>query len=103
MDYRSLYLHFECGVCIYGGEPVLDVKRDFLETIARCHQITPEECEASGLRRMAREVPAHLRAADVRANKKRRTGNPPPPGVAIGSLSLLLRALFPLPAIRRHW
>ena len=35
---------------------VLDVKRDFLETIARCHQITPEECEASGLRRMAREV-----------------------------------------------
>ena len=56
MDYRSLYLHFECGVCLYGGGSVLDVKRDFLETIARCHQITPEECEASGLRRMAREV-----------------------------------------------
>ena len=56
MDYRSLYLHFECGACLYGGGAVLDVKRDFLETIARCHQITPEECEASGLRRMAREV-----------------------------------------------
>ena len=56
MDYRSLYLHFECGVCLYGGGSVLDVKRDFLETIARCHQITPEECEAGGLRRMAREV-----------------------------------------------
>ena len=56
MDYRSLYLHFECGVCLYGGPSVLDVKRDFLETIARCRQITPADCEASGLRRMAREV-----------------------------------------------
>ena len=40
--------------CDCGG--VLDVKRDFLETIARCRQITPADCEASGLRRMAREV-----------------------------------------------
>ena len=56
MDYRSLYLHFECGVCLYGGGAVLDVKRDFLETIAHCHQIAPEECEAGGLRRIAREV-----------------------------------------------
>lgn len=32
MDYRSFYLHFECGVCFYTSSVIADVKRDFLDT-----------------------------------------------------------------------
>ncbi len=43
LDYRSLYLHFECGVYLQGGNVIKEVKRDFTETLKRCHRITPEE------------------------------------------------------------
>ena len=36
LDYRSLYLHFECGVYFYRAQSVADVKRDFLETQEKC-------------------------------------------------------------------
>ncbi|MBQ8289178.1 MAG: cardiolipin synthase [Clostridia bacterium] len=36
LDYRSLYLHFECGVYFYRSSLVADVKRDFLETQEKC-------------------------------------------------------------------
>ncbi len=41
-DYRSLYLHFECATLIYDNPAVLDMKRDFLETLAVSTEITPE-------------------------------------------------------------
>lgn len=41
-DYRSLYLHFECATLVYDNPAVLDVKRDFLETLEKCEEITPE-------------------------------------------------------------
>ncbi len=43
LDYRSLYLHFECGVQIYGNKAVEQVKKDFLDTLEICHQVTAEE------------------------------------------------------------
>ena len=43
LDYRSLYLHFENGTYLYGSEKVLDVKKDFLETLNQCHEVTLEE------------------------------------------------------------
>lgn len=43
LDYRSLYLHFECGVYLYGGEVIREVEYDFRETLKRCHLITLEE------------------------------------------------------------
>ena len=43
MDYRSLYLHFECGVWLYNSNSVLDVKEDFLETLEFCRQITAKD------------------------------------------------------------
>lgn len=39
MDYRSLYLHFECGAYLYKTPSVLDVKHDFLETMKRARKI----------------------------------------------------------------
>jgi len=39
MDYRSLYLHFECGALLYGQEALMDLKKDSLETISKSKEI----------------------------------------------------------------
>lgn len=53
MDYRSLYLHFECGVWMYDSSAVLKVKEDSLATIAQSKEITMEFCKSqSGMKRM---------------------------------------------------
>lgn len=39
MDYRSLYLHFECGAYLYKTASVMDVKRDFMDTMKRARKI----------------------------------------------------------------
>jgi len=43
MDYRSLYLHFECGVWLYDCSCILDMKKDFLQTLEKCAQITLDD------------------------------------------------------------
>ncbi len=40
MDYRSLYLHFECGVWMYGNSSIYDLKEDFIRTLEVCREIT---------------------------------------------------------------
>lgn len=45
MDYRSYYLHYECGVWFYRSKVVMDVKQDYIQTIAKSHQISLEECK----------------------------------------------------------
>jgi len=42
MDYRSFYLHFECGVLFYCSSIVEQVKNDILETFAASQEITLE-------------------------------------------------------------
>lgn len=36
LDYRSLYLHFECGTYFYQSSIIADIKQDFLETQQKC-------------------------------------------------------------------
>ncbi|MDX9898489.1 MAG: cardiolipin synthase [Spirochaetia bacterium] len=43
LDYRSLYLHYECGVVLYGGPAVTALRDDFVETLSVCDQVTPGE------------------------------------------------------------
>ncbi|WP_053984043.1 cardiolipin synthase [Niameybacter massiliensis] len=43
LDYRSLYLHFECGVWLYKTDTVMDVKADYLETLKVCKEVTLAE------------------------------------------------------------
>ena len=43
MDYRSLYLHFECGVFLYTSKCIKDIKEDFLKTLEVSQEITLEE------------------------------------------------------------
>ena len=40
LDYRSLYLHFENGVWMYGCSAVGDVKKDFEQTFLACEEVT---------------------------------------------------------------
>ena len=57
MDYRSLYLHFECGVWMYESSAVMEVKKDALETFARSREITMEFCKKqSWIRRLVLSV-----------------------------------------------
>ena len=43
LDYRSLYLHFECAAYLYDSPAVADVERDFQSTAALCREITLED------------------------------------------------------------
>ncbi len=47
MDYRSLYLHFECGVYMYRTKMIADLKADFLETVLKCRQIAAGDIKTS--------------------------------------------------------
>jgi cardiolipin synthase len=40
LDYRSLFLHFECGVWMYGSSSISDIKADFLEALEQSQEIT---------------------------------------------------------------
>jgi cardiolipin synthase len=44
LDYRSLYLHFECGTYLYRADAVMHVKEDALRTFAVSHEVSLEEC-----------------------------------------------------------
>ncbi len=45
LDYRSLYLHFECGVWMYRSRAVMQVKEDVLDTMERSEEINIEFCK----------------------------------------------------------
>lgn len=44
LDFRSLYLHFECGIWMYRSDAVMQVKEDCLETFTCSKEITLEFC-----------------------------------------------------------
>ena len=45
LDYRSLYLHFECGVFMYRSQAVMQIKQDALDTIEKSREISLEFCK----------------------------------------------------------
>ncbi len=47
LDYRSLYLHFECGVWMYGTDAVGELKKDTEEVFAQSREITLADCGKS--------------------------------------------------------
>ena len=44
LDYRSLYLHFECAALMYRTPAVEAIEADFQATLAKCRRITREDC-----------------------------------------------------------
>ena len=44
MDYRSLYLHFECAAVLYGSSTVRQVRQDFDKSMEHCIEISLADC-----------------------------------------------------------
>lgn len=45
MDYRSLYLHFECGTFMYKTKSIMDLKNDSIETISKSKEVKLDQCK----------------------------------------------------------
>lgn len=45
LDFRSLYLHFECAAWMYKTSCIPDIKADYLNTLKECEEITFEMCQ----------------------------------------------------------
>ena len=56
LDFRSLYHHFECGTVLYGSCAVVQVKEDFVETLAVCQPITEKDCHPNLFLRVFQDV-----------------------------------------------
>ncbi len=56
LDFRSLYLHFECGLVMYGTKAVADVKEDFLKTLEISQEIKAEDCKVGLIRRLFQDI-----------------------------------------------
>ena len=44
LDYRSLFLHYECAAWMYRTQAVMQLKEDYLPMLDRCEEITLESC-----------------------------------------------------------
>lgn len=44
LDFRSLYLHFECATWLYGTNSVMDIKEDIKSTMEVSRAVTYDEC-----------------------------------------------------------
>ena len=49
LDYRSLYLHFECSALLYGGKVLEDIRADFAAIEAECEPVGLEDCRTGFL------------------------------------------------------
>jgi len=52
LDFRSLYLHFECGVLIYSSDTIAAIKEDFLKTLPVSQEVTLEQCAKNAFQRI---------------------------------------------------
>lgn len=56
LDFRSLYLHFECGVWMWHSTAVMEVKQDFMDTLDVCQEITEKDCKNHFIVRLLQDV-----------------------------------------------
>lgn len=57
LDYRSLYLHFECGAWMYDVSCIKDIYNDYVKTLEKCELMTLEKVKAiTLLQRLTRSI-----------------------------------------------
>lgn len=56
MDYRSLYLHFECGCYFENNSVIKDIKEDCIKTIEQSRLVTRKEAKTSRLKSFKQSV-----------------------------------------------
>lgn len=52
LDFRSLFLHFECNALFYRASILKDLKKDFTATRTQCKEITIKQCSDDTKRRL---------------------------------------------------
>lgn len=53
LDYRSLYLHYECGVWLAHSKSVVEIRDDIMETLDVCEQIPEDFSKNTPFKRLA--------------------------------------------------
>ena len=56
LDFRSLYLHYECGLWLQGGRAVRQLKEDYMNTLQQCRQIKAEDCRSGIVKTLFQEI-----------------------------------------------
>ncbi|MDR2481642.1 MAG: cardiolipin synthase [Spirochaetaceae bacterium] len=56
LDFRSLCLHYECGVFIYNNSQIIKIKEDFLSAISQCREFTLKDCARNSVHRLMQDV-----------------------------------------------
>ena len=56
LDYRSLYLNFENGICLYRCDALKDIRADFEKTFEVCKKISYEDAEVGYIREFLRSA-----------------------------------------------
>ena len=56
LDYRSLYLHFECGVWMYGAPCIQAMEEDYQLTLSKSQLFTKEDCRTSWWARLGQSM-----------------------------------------------
>ena len=56
LDFRSLYLHFECGVLLYASDTIASIKEDFLRTLPISQEIFLKDCSRNAFQRIVQDV-----------------------------------------------
>lgn len=55
-DFRSLYLHYECGQIMFGSGAVRAIKEDFLKTLEDCREVTKEDTKRNIFVRIGQSI-----------------------------------------------
>ena len=56
LDFRSLYLHFECGAWLLNCQAVKEIKEDFLTTLRFCTEVLEEDCRVGFIKKVLQNV-----------------------------------------------
>ena len=56
LDFRSLYLHFECGVWMCGSKALQQAQEDYLKTLEECKPILLEDTKNTTFSRLGQEI-----------------------------------------------
>lgn len=72
LDYRSLYLHFECAAFLYQVEEIAEIEKDFQRTLEKCQEVTLENRKKGTFFPAAGGVAAEMAgSADVKTGKRK--------------------------------
>ena len=56
MDYRSLYVNFECGACFYNSPILKDLKNDMQEIISLSREVSVADCKVNFLTKILQDA-----------------------------------------------